>query len=189
MVGIFFVSMDTKPEYTEGWLQLTISIWQMTPLWLQEKTDFPMLEWSLWLLCISFGWSTLPSCGLFLCWQITHLSWNPRLLSTTKILGVAYYCSTIPLILTNTHPEKKGNLKIKAVITRGYGRKEDSSLHITDVYGANNAFVLIGWYISWEGVYLESGGSTCFSDYYSKAGYREKPQSVFLASRMDTLCF
>ena len=42
-------------------------------------------------------------------------------------------------------------------------------LHITDIYGANNAFVLIGWYISWEGVYLKSGGSTCFSDYYSKA--------------------
>jgi len=43
------------------------------------------------------------------------------------------------------------------------------SLRITDIYGANNAFVLIGWYISWEGVYLESGESTCFSDYYSKA--------------------
>ena len=47
--------------------------------------------------------------------------------------------------------------------------------------------MLIGWYISWEGVYLKSGGATWFADYRSKVSYREKLQSTFLASGMYTL--
>lgn len=42
--------------------------------------------------------------------------------------------------------------------------------------------MLIGWYISWEGVYLKSGGATWFADYHSKVSYREKLQSTFLVS-------